>query len=231
MSFTKKAEKKGEMIPSPLQDKLDDVLEAIEEGIIPTKIAQAYKQRINNAQVNFFKDKEDHVFKARLNLEMGIDAYLFALENGATPDDALAYTQKLHDLTDEFIKEAKNNKYMTSKTAREVVRAHDTHPRQKRMREQGTLDRGALVDSKTPNQQLRRLHNQTLLDEQLNFLLEDNKEKGIRIEVIEETLRRNGLTIDRKEVCQYLKNKGYTYKELAEYYRVSQSTVKRWMKL
>lgn len=231
MSFNKRSKQKPSVVPPDLQGKFNDVIDAIEEGIIDPSVAQAYKQKLNKAQVNYYKGKKDHVFKARLNLDMGIDAYLYVLENSASPDEALAYTQKIHDLTDEFIAEAKNNKYMNTNTAREVVKAHDNHPRQKRMKEEGKMDRSTLVDSKSPNQQLLRLHRQTLLDDTINYLSKTCEDSKLRIDILEEAMRLHGLSVDKISMCKYLNNKGYSVKTLAEHYKVSQKTIKRWIKL
>lgn len=182
----------------------------------------------------------------KLTFVQGLMAYEKILEEGVSPREALEALKEKYGLTQEFIDAAKDNPYKTSykdgkatSTSREIVKASDSSQKQKDMIKSGTFNRKAISAAKTPNQQLHQLkksvdiHNRVEKLEEEVFIheqrLSDN-EMAIN-DLKGEVLGNKDISLDnKKKNARMYKDKGYTYKEIANHYGCNISTVKRWLK-
>ncbi len=238
MKFTKQAKQNTTPVLSDeIKNRLDDLVDDIERGNISESIVHAYKKRLSMASASN-RNSSQTEYKPRLKEEMARVAYIKILEKGISPDDALSYIKEIWDVSDDFITQAKNNTFPRASTAKNIVKSCDDHPKQKSMRREGAMDRRSLSNSNTPNQQLRSLHYQVTqynkikqLEKEVKELQTTTSENTIRLNTIEETLRRDNISMDKKDLCKYLYNIGHTQKELAIHFMVSVSTIRRWMGL
>lgn len=168
-------------------------------------------------------------------------AYSSILERGFTPEEALALIGDVFDRSEEFIQEARKKRHAGA-LMKQVVRDHDKHPRQARMKRSGLLDKRGLLKSSTPNDQLARLSKAVVIDQRIADLeaevsaLKDSHSisRGMMdvqthdVSAIQEIL---GLKVDKEEKVLFLKEKGYTQKEVAKILGVGVRTVGRYWNL
>lgn len=224
-----------------------DVLEAIttiEEYARTTsdrKLVEEVYRKFKRASSSSKQEPMD-----KLTFVQGLMAYQKILEEGYSPKEALEALKEKYNLSDEFINKAKNNPYKTVykdgksvNTSREIVKASDSSEKQKEMIKKGTFNRKAIASAKTPNQQLHQLKNSIDIHDRVERLEED-------VYIHEQRISKNEMAIDdlkgevlgdkdisldnKKKNARIYKAKGYTYKQIADHYNCSLSTVKRWVK-
>lgn len=161
---------------------------------------------------------------------IGLAAYKYILGNGGTPREALEYSVAVHDKSLEWLDSVKHNPYYHSK---EAVKEHDTHPVQKTMLKNGTMDKSALKSSNTVNQQITKLARYKKVSDQLEGLKDEvynlKGEVSVHGKEIYQLKEHTGLEgMSKKEKAEIMYLQGSTQKFISEQLKVHVNTVKNW---
>ena len=190
---------------------------------------------------NDYKSKEGYVPKEYVGKEVGSTAYFKILDDVVTNAiDALKQAAEEHNKPDGWAEEVKNQKFYY---AREVVVEADTHPKQKQMKRNKTMDRNSLTTSTTINQQLTRLKRQkdlsdvldglkgetTVLKEEVEGLKALTGDIGTDTDNLYEQL--NISKLSKKEKASRMKAKGISQSAISRQLGIGIATVKRWWKV
>lgn len=220
------------------QELLQQHLAGIEYHIEQGMFSRQDLERLNKLAVRKLNETlRDGTKKEYLNLEQGTEAYSKILDTGITAQEALEYVAQCYGRDKDWVDEVKKNNYLH---AGKVVAHHKDHPVQKAMIEDGSMRTKALKSSKTPNHQLRELHDQRKLHITLTTLKTDsanltNKVEGLEVQTVvmdthlDTVMDLMGIEkLTSKEKASKLKAKGITQKCIADYLQVSLPTIKRW---
>lgn len=219
-------------------DKINTLLKQIPEGRITRKQAESIKYTFNRG---LNKLSETPEYKTRLNLLQCILGYYNVLSEGKTPDEAFSIVAKEYGISEEEIKQAKNRPFLDfagNKTPRDVVKHHDTHPKQIEMKKKKTFKRTPLTSARTPNSQLRELHHQVSLHDNLVRLEGIEKQSQIanaKADTINKEITPifDKLQIDMisdKDKCFMLLDRGYPNEIIIEALSLNRRTFFRWKK-
>ena len=135
---------------------------------ITTKDFAILQQMFSQSWLNTLRDRDDYVEKKYMSRDIGVRAYQNVLSDMSVKDafvDAVTY----YGETLEYLDETKNRKWFYGKDA---IQASESHPQQQLMLGNGTLDKSSLRKTETPNQQMRKLHKQKSVSDELESLKE-----------------------------------------------------------
>ena len=181
----------------------------------------------------------EYLPKEYVGYKFALTAYEYILDNGGSREEALEHSRIIHEKTIEWINDVKNRPYFYTKR---VVKTFDTHEEQKLMLSNGTMDKSALMQKQSINQQLGRLSRYKQISDTLEELKENDSQQKQAIGSLEDTVVSHEMDIDRlKEVNQLsemspkdkaikLKAKGYTQKSISKMVGKSERTVRNWWK-
>lgn len=220
---------------------IDSFREFLEKspGEVDPSVVQGIKRMIDREFLEYKRSREDYIPKEYVGFEFAITAYQYILDNGGNREDALEFSRKIHDKSIEWINDVKNRPYFYTK---KVVKKFDTHEEQKKMIANGTMDKSALMQRQSINQQLGRLSKSKQLSDTLEELKQSDKEQSKTIKNLTKTVTSSEIDITRlkeltgledippKDKAKILKNKGFNQKDIAEMTGKSLRTIKRWWK-
>lgn len=172
----------------------------------------------------------NYIPKDWVKAPFAITAYTYILENGCTADEAFNHAIEVHGKDEDWLKDAKNYKFYYSK---DVVDAHDNHPKQKAMVKRKTIHKSALKASGTVNQQMRTLARDVNVDNRLLDLEGDvkhlkgqDKKHATQIQML-----KMGFIISdgvsKKDLAMRMKDL-FTQKDIADYLDITTRTLRRW---
>ena len=207
--------------------------EKIASGEVPFAKVLVGNKKADDVAKQAIRDKDDYVKKKYVGFEVGLDAYLHHHDTGCSPMEALEYASDLHGMPEGFAQETKHMYYYY---AAETVKAADTHPQQKTMMGNGTMDKTRLRNPSSAHNQLTVLGKQRKLSDLVEGLKEENTQHkqllGQHETDIEGLKKLTGMEeLSAKEKAVILKSKGYTQKEISGIVGKSLPTIKRWWKL
>lgn len=207
---------------------------AIEKGILDRASFEIMKGKALKQL-----SKQSTIPSSYMPMDVAYVAYIYILDNGGTAEEALDYAASVYDKPIEFIKEVKNKRFFYSK---DIVDMANNHPKQMQMIKNRTIDKSALEQSKTANQQLRRLSKYRSIDDEIESLKEKDKEQQEEIDTLSLRLSETQAEIEilkqytgvedmpPKDKASFLKQRGHTQKEVADSVGKSLRTIKSWWK-
>lgn len=221
-----------------------------------SKLKELGLEEMSRAEFELFKKQldfqyrrlqpQDQEYKPRMNPEMVYEAYRKVLE-GMSVDEAFEVLGEICNTTQEFITEAKNNRYLGPQGAKKVVKMADFLEKQKEMKLKKTFDPKGIKKTITPNATLTKLHRDLSLHQRLLELERQVEALGVKdaeleaeigklkgevvihdeeIQVLNKTVGLSGFT--DKQKAAILKSRGLTQQQVADTVGKSLSTVKRW---
>lgn len=211
--------------------------EMIASGDITRQEVHKNNKLFEEQYIQYYISKEDYIPKERITPEMGLCAYTYILDTGASAEEALIYAANIHGKTEDFVDYAKN---LDHYPARQVYESANDHEQQKKMKRNGTLRTKTLTSAKTANKQLRELRDNKKVSDTLEELLENDK--SLQEQVDNLTTNTNSIELDinylknelnlsgmsKQDKAKRLKELGHTQKQIAECLEVGLSTIKRW---
>lgn len=218
---------------------IEEMIAVSEKYGLGLKDVMALSGKLNQYYKYKHTQQEDYTPKQYMDFEFVATAYQYILENGGKAEEALSYAADKLEKDYSFVEDAKNNKFFYT---RNVVESHETHPKQKKMKKDKTMDKNYLNSSNTANQLTNRLSRAVYLQDQLDELRDTDTRQQIEIDKLKattDTQEQNiqelqsvvGInTMTNKEKAIFLRKKGHTVKVIAENLGVSESSIKRWTK-
>jgi hypothetical protein len=198
-----------------------------EEGVLSRKELEGdilrYRRLVHTPDPN----------KQYVNVDQGSTAYCKILDAGITAEEALQYVAEVYRKDDDWVKEVKHNNYFHAKY---VTDQFDSHPVQKEMLSEGTMDKKPLRDAKTVNNHLNTLHKQRKVHKRLKDLEQqlDDTTVSTVLNATDITTIAKGLGVSlssQQEQAKALKANGrFTQKQISEHLNIPLRTLKRWWK-
>ena len=198
-------------------------------------ISSLYKRK---AREKIMRDPNYQQKEQQITSQVFFTAYEYMLDNNEPAKDCLIHAAEKHLKDIEKVLAEKSNQ--CGKMTSVVVKGHDEHPVQKDMIKRGKFNRQALKNSKNIWQLLNTLSTfrsayQDLLDFEKaiqvlrNDLDHTQQELVVAKSEIERLNQSVGLSeMTAKERAGYLKQLGYTQKDVAKYVEKSLRTIERW---